>query len=333
MEKINEDGSITKILKTAEVKLKAPRKPKSMVDKMTNASELRGQTCRYCCEFKPFGEFKPTTNPFVDRSGYMSICNKCLVRILNEMAKTYENIKDAFYAWCQNVDVIFDANCVASAVDTYKNHNDMKETLVTKYWRSININYKDKPIRYRDSKTDNLIEQQIADDVTPAGKKRLMRDKWGEFKEDEYKFLEEKYKEYTEAFGVNGPNERDGYKTLALLLLKQRGAPDNKDVTAGIKAQYEMLGIDPKQLRKENKDKGGRSLGLEIAMMEMTDPADYYDRPEMYFDHDSLEKDLKDLIRAQKNHLAGTRDFQSIDISTEIIDQTANDEPLESDDG
>lgn len=332
MEKIKKDGTIVGASMKA-TKVPVPKRPRTIAEKMAEASELKGQTCRYCMKFKPYSDFRPATNPFVDKSGYMSICTRCLSYMLNDLTETYENITEAFYVWCQNVDIVYDLHCVTSAIDTYKNHNDMGESLVTKYWRSVNILYKDKPMRYRDSKSDNLIEQQIADDATPAGKRRALREKWGEFKDDEYKFLEEKYEEYTKAFGVNGPNERDGYKTLALLLLKQRAAPDNKDVTAGIKAQYEMLGIDPKQLRKENKDKGGRTLGLEIAMMEMTDPADYYDRPEMYFDHDGLEKDLKDLIRAQKNHLTGTRDFQSMDISTEIIDETPNDEPLGDSDG
>ena len=331
MEKINENGEVVKVKKTPsqEITPAKPKKQKTLAEKMQEASELRGHSCRYCGKFKPYAEFKVTTNPYVDRDGYMSICSKCLTNMLNDLSKTFENLNDAFYTWCQNVDMVYDADCITTAVDMYKNHNSNHETLVTKYWRAISLNYKNKPIRYRDSRTDNMISDSIQAAVTPADKKRDMREKWGEFKEDEYKFLENKYNEYTDAFGVNGPNERDGYKTLAILLLRQRTSPENKDITAAIKAQYEMLGIDPKQLRKENKDKGGRTLGLEIAIMEQTDPADYYDRPEMYFDHDGLEKDLKDLIRAQKNHLTGSRDFQSFDISTEIIDNTQNDEPLE----
>ena len=325
MEKINKDGTV---VSNKTVLPPAPKRPRTVAEKMAEASTLKGQSCRFCMKFKPYSEFKATTNPYVDKSGYLSICNKCITNMLNDLVSTYENFNDAFYSWCQNVDIIYDSTCVANALELYKNHNTTRESLATKYWRNINVKYKDMSIRYRDTKTNNMIEEEIGEAKTPVGAKKELKEKWGEFKDEEYKFLEEKYKEYTEAFGVNGPNERDGYKTLALLLLKQRGAPDNKDVTAGIKAQYEMLGIDPKQLRKENKDKGGRTLGLEIAMMEMTDPADYYDNPEMYFDHDGLEKDLKDLLRAQKNHLTGTRDFQSIDISTEIIDQTDNDEPI-----
>ena len=347
MEKIDKDGNIIKVLKggkkkpetieerlDAEVKIRTPKKAKTVADKMEEANELKGQRCRYCLKFKPYSDFRETTNPFVDRSGYMSICSLCLTRMLNDLSKTFENYTDAFYNWCQNVDVIYDSICVAGALDQYKNHNDTtKESLVTKYWRLLKQKYREKPIRYRDTRTDNMVEQALADSKTVSGNKRELREKWGEFKDDEYKFLEDKYEEYTSAFGVNGPNERDGYKTLAMLLLRQRSAPENKDITAAIKAQYEMLGIDPKQLRKENKDKGGRTLGLEIAMMEQTDPADYYDQPEMYFDHDGLEKDLKDLLRAQKNHLTGSRDFESFDISTEIIDQTSNDEPIGDVDG
>jgi hypothetical protein len=284
--------------------------------KMQYASALKANYCRYCNRLKEYKEFQVATNPFIDKNGYLSICNSCLKKIFNELYHTYNDYNKAFYAFCQHIDIIYDEGCISEAFDYLRDHPN-GEGLITKYWRTIKNKYREQCIRYRDTRVNNLIENKLDKETTKTQKKEL-KFKWGDFTNEEYEFLESIFDEYSAAYGINGPNERDGYKTLAILLLRQRSNPENREIITAIKAQYELLGIDPKQLRKENREKGSRTLGLDISTIEKTTPAEYIEDKKLYFDYDGLEKDLKDLTRAQKNHLTGSRDFTSAEIESNI---------------
>lgn len=281
--------------------------------KMKVASQLKANYCRHCNNLMEYKEFQPTTNPFIDKNGCLSICKKCLQKIFDELYHTYQDYNKAFYAFCQHADIMYDEVCVNEALNYLKDHPN-GESLITKYWRAVRNNNREKPIRYRDSKADIVVENAMDNKIDDKRRKELKLI-WGDFKDQDYNYLEQTYNEYTEVFGASGPNERDGYRVLAMLLLKQRETPANKDIIAAIKAQYEMLGIDPKQIRKENKEQGAMTLGLSISQMEQTDPADYFDDPEKYVDHSGIDKDLKSIIRATKNFLIeGNNDFKEDDL-------------------
>lgn len=286
---------------------------------LASASLIRGaQYCRVCNKFKDFKEFKVTTNPFIDKNGYLSICNECLLKIFNELMQTYNDYQKAFLAFCQNVDFIYDSKYVDAAIESY-NNDKRNESIITKYWRFINLNYRNQPVRYRDSKNEAVIKEALTSNDKKEEAKRLRED-WGEFEPSEYAFLEKTYNEYSEHFGVNGPNERDGYKTLAILLLRQKTMPENKDIIAAIKSQYEMLGIDPKQIRKDAKEQGAMTLGLSIEKMELTDPADFFNDQDMFADVEGIRKDVNSIIRATKNFLIeGNNDFNEEDIDMNQI--------------
>lgn len=287
-------------------------------EKMRVASQLKAGYCRHCNKFMEYDEFYVTTNPYIDKNGKLSICKACLLEIFNDFYYTYQDYKKAFFSFCQNVDIIYDEKSVENAIRLLT-EDPRGENIVTKYWRAVKNNIRGQSIRYKDSKVNATVQNSL-EKTTADERRKQLKLIWGEFSDQDYEYLENTYNEYTSSFGISGPNERDGYRVLAILLLKQRETPANRDIIAAIKAQYEMLGIDPKQLRKESKEKGARTLGIEIATMEKTEPAEFYQDKKMYFDYDGLEKDIIELKRAQKNHLTGSRDFNNINIDIEDIE-------------
>lgn len=291
---------------------KGIRRKKELAD----LSKVGGGSCRYCMKIKSRQGFWTTTNPYIDRNGAMSICIECIKKIYNEMLHQSNGNEDqAIYATCQQIDLLYDQKSVDDSKKSYLDEDEENNVLILRYWRAVHNNYKGQCLRWRDTKLTQTVQKEINSTTLTAAEKKELQFKWGVFDADEYRFLESIYKEYSEAFGVNGPNERDGYKTLAILLLRQRSNPENKDIINAIKAQYELLGIDPKQLRKESKEAGAMTLGISIAQMEQTDPADYFDDPLMYVDHSGIQKDLKSIIRATKNFLVeGNNDFTEDDM-------------------
>lgn len=317
---------LTETKKKEPVKTVTAETPRLKKQKMKAASQLKASYCRHCNKMLEYKEFQPTTNPFIDKNGCMSICKGCLEKIFFELYHTYNDYNKAFYAFCQHADIMYDEICVNDAIKYLEEHPN-GETIITKYWRAVRNNNREKPIRYRDSKANMTVENSMDRKISDEERKKLKLT-WGEFKDQDYLYLENTFKEYTTTFGIAGPNERDGYRVLAMLLLKQRETPANKDIIGAIKAQYEMLGIDPKQIRKENKEQGAMTLGLTISQMEQTDPADYFNDPEKYVDHSGIQKDLKSIIRATKNFLIeGNNDFKEDDIDmSQIYDSEVTEE-------
>jgi hypothetical protein len=309
--------------KKAPIKVETPREKGARRRKeLADLSKIGAGTCRYCMKAKGRDAFWVTTNPYIDRNGRMSICIECIKKIYTEMLHTTNGDEEqAIYATCQQIDLLFDKKCIESAKENFLTDDEDNNTLIARYWKAVHVNYIKQNIRWRDTKLTQTVQSEINSKTLTAAEKKELQFKWGIFDVDEYRFLESIYKEYSEAFGVNGPNERDGYKTLAILLLRQRSNPENKDIINAIKAQYELLGIDPKQLRKESKEKGTRTLGIDISIMEKTEPAEYIEDKGLYFDYDGLEKDLAELKRAQKNHLTGSRDFASIDLKVDEVEE------------
>jgi hypothetical protein len=139
--------------------------------------------------------------------------------------------------------------------------------------------------------------------------------KWGlQESEEDYQYLEYLYDRYTQGI-IKNPYQEDLYRDLCLARLEKRKIEQNQssfDITktqARILTLMNKLGIDDFEVSKP-KSLSEQLMFAKIAQIEMTKPCDLYKEPTKYKDFNKVKKYYKDIcLRALKNTLAGTRDF------------------------
>lgn len=272
--------------------------------------------CRRCQQVKSVAHFSKATNTYIDTNGFLSICNQCASDIINDYLKAYKNdYKKAMYAFCMQLDIKYDED-IAERVE-----NDKKiypnRSIPTMYINNIVKSYNGDSITFNEKALNVLKDDEVPENLV---------EKWGEWSASEYKFLEAKYKEYIDEFGAYSASEKDNFITLCILILRSRNDPSNKDVTTALQNQYKTLGITPEQMRKANADKDKMIIGMEASIIERTRPAEVYQDEKLYFDHDGLRRDMYDIKRAIKNHLAGTKDFESLGVDLSEVYNGSDDD-------
>lgn len=286
--------------------------------------------CRYCQQMLPPVKYFNATNLFIDKNGKMSICTNCIQDIYDKNFLAYQDMSKAMFLTCQDIDLFFDDGVVVEVKNYFENTKDSKFSIMSKYKALVSVRNKNTNIRFRDTKIESEYDKKERIINVDLDKDRVK--KWGTFpKEDAYEFLEETYNLYVDSYGADSPSEKDSFKTLALLLYRQREEPTNKDVTSALKEQLKLCGISPEQQRKEKSDKGSRTFGVDIAIFENTDPITYIPEWEKetnrYKDYDGLESDKKDIIRNMHNFFVeGSRDFKSEGVDISLITDSEEDE-------
>lgn len=286
--------------------------------------KLNLQYCSCCDKFLSQSLFMRIEGSKVNKSGLFSVCQNCQTKIYDNIKNQlkYSAEEDCIYQFCKIFNIVYDESIANKTVaDSMVNAADVSNGI--RYIQRLQAT--DKVMTpFGDSEMENEFSklQQNREQV----KMDQLKNKWGDFSLQDFIFLEEKYNEYVQAFGSSSPAEEDAYKTLAVLILRQKTDPANIDLAKAVKAQLELIGISPEKLRKESKDKDSQVLGLAISKMEQTDPADYYNDPKMYFDHDGLEKDVQSIIRATKNFMVdGSNDYAEDDLDLSEIQLTNDD--------
>lgn len=299
---------------------------KALAIKTAEKADQRSQKllyCRYCQQMLMPNKFFVATNVFLDKNGKMSICSNCVQDIYDKNFTSYQDMKKAMFLTCQDIDLIYDEGMVSELKSYFENTKESKLSVMGKYKAIISSKYKNSSIRFRD--TNIISDFEKKERALNVDIDRDREKKWGIFPTPEiYEYLEETYATYTDCYGAETPAEKDAFKTLALLLHRQRTEPTNKDVTTALKEQLKLCGISPEQQRKEKNDKGSKKFGVDIAIFENTDPILFIPEWEKesgrYKDYDGLKSDKEDIIRNMKNFFVeGSRDFNSEGIDISLI--------------
>lgn len=291
-------------------------------EKLKEIMKFKFSYCRKCGQLLDYEKFMSTTNKRIDSNGYLSVCTTCVNRMLKEEFSVYGDYYKALFLICKDLDLKYDESCVSEMIEYIKQYPS-GDTPFTKYWKQIRLKNRTSSFRFDNTEIDIRFNNMQNSKLVDSKGELLI--KWGKFSDEDYTFLENKLKEYTDSFGANSPAEIDAFKQLAILLLRARADPANKDVATALQGQWKLCGISPEQLRKENKDKNAKILGVDIATMELTDPVDYIIDKKLYFDYDGLNRDKQDILRAQKNHLTGSKDFNSDGVDISDILNSSND--------
>ena len=190
------------------------------------------KVCTACGEEKA-----PNTGFYLSRSklykfndGRMPICKECLSKLFKELQAKYSDEVKALYHLCMLFDIYFDKDLVAKSSNMEKFSSD--DNLLKSYMKNVNSlnQYKFKDSMSSDCIVldDNLIKEEkenIEEDneieEVSFQVDNKMKTRWGaSLPVEDYMFLENKYKEFTDVYECRTPAQRLIFEQIAKCLLR-----------------------------------------------------------------------------------------------------------------
>ena len=190
------------------------------------------KVCTACGEEKA-----PNTGFYLSRSklykfndGRMPICKECLSKLFKELQAKYSDEVKALYHLCMLFDIYFDKDLVAKSSNMEKFSSD--DNLLKSYMKNVNSlnQYKFKDSMSSDcivlddslikKEKENIEEDNVVEEVSFQVDNK-MKTRWGaSLPVEDYMFLENKYKEFTDVYECRTPAQRLIFEQIAKCLLR-----------------------------------------------------------------------------------------------------------------
>ena len=190
------------------------------------------KVCTACGEEKA-----PNTGFYLSRSklykfndGRMPICKECLSKLFKELQAKYSDEVKALYHLCMLFDIYFDKDLVEKSSNMEKFSSD--DNLLKSYMKNVNSlnQYKFKDSMSSDcivlddslikEEKENIEEDNVVEEVSFQVDNK-MKTRWGaSLPVEDYMFLENKYKEFTDVYECRTPAQRLIFEQIAKCLLR-----------------------------------------------------------------------------------------------------------------
>ncbi len=265
----------------------------------------------------PSDRFYEHKNTEIFPKGYVTYCKACCNDLLKYYLQKTGTLEASMWYVCALLDFPFIKRVFEMAQKKNTNTDNFVETYYNLLWGDKSIkkaldnweSFADSDVSFEEIKTN------VKDIEGIKAQKEDLELKWGiQECEEDYQYLEYLYQRYTQN-GITNPYQEDLYRDLCLARLEKRKIEQEKsssDITktqARILTLMNKLGLDDFEQSKP-KSLSEQLIFAKIAQIEMTKPADLYKEPTKYKDFNKVRKYYKDIcLRALKNTLAGTRDF------------------------
>ena len=287
---------------------------------MAVKAKAKSVTIGYCVldnrEY-PSDRFYEHNNTELFPKGFVPYCKDCCNSMLNYYLQKTGTLEASMWYVCARLDMPFIKKVFEKAqsqqvktekfIETYYNllwgTRSMKKALET--WES----FADSDISFEE------INTTVKDVDGIKAQQQELELRWGiQENAEDYQYLEYLYNRYTQGI-IKNPYQEDLYRDLCLARLEKRKIEQNKSSSDITKTQGRILtlmnklGIDDFEASKP-KSLSEQLMFAKIAQIEMTKPCELYKEPTKYKDFNKVKKYYKDVcLRALKNTLAGTRDF------------------------
>lgn len=259
-------------------------------------------------------EFYVSWSKFTD--GKVPYCKNCVNKIYEYYLKETNSDKTALYFTLMKLDIPF-------IEEIYNSVSEKRNVTIGTYISSLQRRTTCKDIWSDFSATDvELNKQEVCMRTVDDIKRELnnFEKTWG--KQDcveDYDFLEDTFKRYTNGIEFSNPQQEDLYKDLCRDRLLLRKINDNRyngeesldKVQNRISKTMSILKLDQFEKAKDKTDIE-KILEKQIWEIENTEPAEVVDKEE-YKDFLNIESDWGNhILRAIKNLLTGSKDYPSI---------------------
>lgn len=270
--------------------------------------------------------------------GKVPYCKDCIKKIFDLYYDGGKNsIEGAVYYTCQKLDIPFIVELYEATMDIYRNEKNkadilnIHKTFIYKYIANLNTNsnkYKEKlDFSYSDSTTLSQLSNTLQ--VREIEKKELgkLKISWGiQDSTEDYDFLQDRYKQYTEGVEFTNAFHPDLYRDLCRdrLILRKISEDRYKGTENITQVQNRVDGLS-KKLKidefKSNKPKTVSELSLfeKIKMVDENNVNEVYKNPTIKLDLNQIMKYEEDLVlRPTLKTLINHRDY---DLKLEDLEQ------------
>lgn len=188
--------------------------------------------CTACGEEKApnAGFYLSRSKLYKFNDGRMPICKECLSKLFKELQAKYSDEVKALYHLCMLFDIYFDKDLVAKSSNMEKFSSD--DNLLKSYMKNVNSlnQYKFKDSMSSDcivlddnlikEEKENIEEDNVVEEVSFQVDNK-MKTRWGaSLPVEDYMFLENKYKEFTDVYECRTPAQRLIFEQIAKCLLR-----------------------------------------------------------------------------------------------------------------
>ena len=267
-------------------------------------------------------DFYNTWSKFTN--GKTLYCKKCIDKMYNYYFKETGSAKSALYFTLMKIDIPFLEDVYDSVVDKKgENFN------ISFYINAINAKQSNKEIWTDFSVSDELkdTDRTIKSVAEKRQELNTLEKKWGiQDSEEDYEFLEETFKRYTNDVEFINSQQEDLYKDLCRDRLLLRKINDNRyggeetidKVQNRISKTMSTLKLDQFESNKP-KTLSEQSLFEKIRLCDENNVQDVYSEPSKYYDLNKIQYyNEKFSLRPLANMLVGNRDFS---VNLEDIEQ------------
>ena len=259
-------------------------------------------------------EFYPSWSKFTD--GKVPYCKTCINKIYEYYLQEMGSDKTALYFTLMKLDIPF-------IEEVYNSIAEKKTVTISTYITTLQRRTTCQDIWSDFTATDVNIDQNEVHMQTVDDKKKELDNlekTWG--KQDcieDYDFLEETFKRYTQGIDFSNPQQEDLYKDLCRDRLLLRKINDNRysgeesldKVQNRISKTMSILKVDQFEKTKGKTDIE-KILEKQIWEIENTEPAEVVDKEE-YKDFLNIESEWGNhILRAMKNIISGSKDYPNI---------------------
>ena len=188
--------------------------------------------CTACGEEKApnAGFYLSRSKLYKFNDGRMPICKECLSKLFKELQAKYSDEVKALYHLCMLFDIYFDKDLVTKS-SNMENFSD-EDNLLKSYMKNVNSlnQYKFKDSMSSDcivlddslikKEKENIEEDNVVEEVSFQVDNK-MKTRWGaSLPVEDYMFLENKYKEFTDVYECRTPAQRLIFEQIAKCLLR-----------------------------------------------------------------------------------------------------------------
>lgn len=247
----------------------------------------------------------------------LCFCKDCMNKMYNYYLKKTNSEKTALYYTCMQVNVPFIQEVFDAVFNKKSNTGRKMPVSVARYMSELHKRTSNKE-KWNDFTATNIKFDE--DEHLAVHSDSELEKAWGiQDNPNDYLFLDETFKRYTQGVEMSNPQQEDLYKDLCrdrLLLRKINDGRYSGDETldkvqSRIAKTMSILKIDQFEKKKVKNDIE-LILEKQIWEIENTQPAELIDKDE-YKDYLGLGKGwYQDVLRAVKNLIVGSKDYPNI---------------------
>lgn len=290
----------------------------------TTNTKPQSSICIGCRKELPIDHFYEVKDTTFNSNGIAPYCWECTEKILQQYLTQTDNLHKAIYMTCARLNIPYIEKCANRAIayqDSLQkrdNHPLNSLKIFAYYYKFLwgaNSLQTHLDIWNNFADSDDLTKYQSQEQEEFDKRLKELKFQWGtQDTADDYKFLIYEYDKYTKNIELNDI-QADLYRDLCLARLEKRKIEEGRMEGDAGKVQSRILLLMNKLkldnfTNKKELSLSQQSLIEDIAKVEKTEPADYFQDKKKYYDVNKIRQFLeKYVLRPTLNSLCDHRDF------------------------